>query len=84
MNIYHLSQELVTGYDTYSDCVVIAETRESAQLMHPSGRPLTNSGREPCYSDWPKARDASSIEVTYLGPSHETEARVVCSSFHAG
>lgn len=36
MNLYHLTQEAVEGYDTYSDCVVAAEAETLARHVHPS------------------------------------------------
>lgn len=36
MNIYHIRQSVVNGYDTYSDAVVIAATPLNAQTTHPS------------------------------------------------
>jgi len=36
MKIYKLSQNINTGYDTYSDCIVIAENEEEAKRTHPS------------------------------------------------
>jgi len=38
MKIYRISQDVNTGYDTYSDAVVIAKTVEDAKGMHPSAR----------------------------------------------
>lgn len=36
MKIYKLSQSIVDGYDTYSDCVVVAENEDEARRIHPS------------------------------------------------
>ena len=36
MNLYLLSQDTDTNWDTYDSCVVSAETEEEAQLMHPN------------------------------------------------
>lgn len=35
MNLYYLSQTVVSGYDTFSDAVVSAETEEEARFTHP-------------------------------------------------
>ena len=86
MKIWHISQTTITGYDTYSDAVVIAESYEDAQLMHPNGRELLDSNctenSERC--DWPMYK--GDISVKCLGEAAKTEPyrRVVCSSFHAG
>lgn len=34
--IFLISQNVVTGYDTYSDAVVVAESAEVARRMHPN------------------------------------------------
>jgi len=36
MKIFHMSQDINIGYDTYSDCVVIAKNEEEARHIHPS------------------------------------------------
>ena len=36
LKIYKISQNIVTGYDTYSDAVVCAENEEEARKIHPS------------------------------------------------
>lgn len=38
MNLYWISQNVVRGYDTYSDAVVCAATPEDARMIHPGGR----------------------------------------------
>lgn len=35
LNIYHLTRKDDGGYDTYGDCIVIAETEETARAVHP-------------------------------------------------
>ena len=36
MKLYLLSQEVVTGYDTYDSAVVAAESEDDARTIHPS------------------------------------------------
>ena len=36
MKLYRISQEVNTGYDTYSDAIVCAENEEEARKTHPS------------------------------------------------
>jgi len=36
MKIYKLSQDIVNGYDTYDECIVIAENEDEARKIHPS------------------------------------------------
>jgi hypothetical protein len=35
MNIYHISQSVNRGYDTYDSAVVTAESEEDARQMYP-------------------------------------------------
>ena len=39
MNLYHIKQTTVKGYDTYSDAVVCAESKEEAKTIHPNNDP---------------------------------------------
>jgi len=41
MNIYHLTQNKVYGWDIYSDCVVIANNEDEARNIHPESEGLT-------------------------------------------
>jgi len=38
VNLYHISQQVNNGYDTYDSAVVAAETAEQAKCMHPDSR----------------------------------------------
>jgi hypothetical protein len=81
MKIYYLSQDSVTGYDTYSDCVVIAESESDAKTISPTGHEMDGSNEY--YLEWPKSVDE--IECEEIGTANENQKRgVVCSSFHAG
>lgn len=76
MNIYLITQYDNTGYDTYHNAVVIAESEEAARLTHPSG------GEEWIDESW---TDPEDVEVELLGEAIEgAHAGVVCASFHAG
>ena len=76
MNIYLISQYENTGYNTYDTAVVIAESEETARLIHPSG------GEEWIEECW---ADPEDVEVELLGEAIEgAHARVVCVSFHTG
>ena len=76
MNLYHISQEANTDYDTYSDAVVAAESEEEARNTHPSGSWNCSS-----YS-WV---DRDMVSVVFLGVAKEgTEKGVICASYHAG
>ena len=88
MKLYHLTQETVTGYDTYSDCVVVAPSREAAQQIHPnfSKSKLADAiklNHPWIYFAWPQP---DQVTVTYIGEAatHLIEGTVICASFHAG
>lgn len=80
MKIYLLEQFENNGWDTYSDCVVVAESEADAKTIHPADKPF-----EACkeWRDWAYSTDA--IKVTEIGTPNENQKRgVVCASFHAG
>jgi hypothetical protein len=37
VKLYLLEQTVVDGYNTFDSCVVVAESEQSAKLMHPAG-----------------------------------------------
>ena len=91
--LYHLTQNVVTGYDTYSDCIVCAESEEEARNIHPSefrkgydghwwfqyetGEEIDDDG-----GGWCKI---SEVKVREIGTAnHNIEVGLICSSFHAG
>jgi hypothetical protein len=74
MNIYLITQYENTGYNTYSNAVVIAESEEAARLTHPSG------GDEWIEESW---ADPEDIEVELVGEALDgAQAGVICASFH--
>ena len=77
MNIYLLTNNVVTGYDTYDSCVVVAKDEESARLIHPSGYDYDYD-----YVDWCKPEE---VEVKLIGTTEtEEEGTVIIASFNAG
>jgi ferredoxin-thioredoxin reductase catalytic subunit len=85
MNIYLLTQDEETGYDTYDSCVVAAESEEEARKIHP-GCYVENFNEDrycECNS-WAHYPE----QVTILLVSQNTESYikkgVICSSFNAG
>lgn len=74
MNLYLISQDVYTGYDTYDSAVVAADTEEEARLIHPAGD----------YDfGWPS--DRSVVNVRLIGIAQpDVERGVVCASFNAG
>jgi hypothetical protein len=93
MQIYHL-KGTAQGYDTYSDCVVIAASEADARLMHPNGyewpaQAMTADTSDYLdYSDWSDWAEhgPKTVTVEVIGTTlpWDNEARVVCASFHAG
>ncbi len=85
MNLYHLTQDHCNGYDTYSDCVVVAEDELSARTIRPDGGEWENVASEFYYDigAWPN--DIKYVEARLIGTAHQDLVQgVVCSSFHAG
>jgi hypothetical protein len=82
MKLWLLEQSECRGYDTYSDCVVVADTEELAKDMHPCQSYPKFLSEKNFYCDW--ALEASDITATLLGDAIDPTRRVVCSSFHAG
>lgn len=82
MKLYHLSQNKVRGYDTFSDMVVCAESEDEARLIHPAEW-RENPWEKELYGVWCESPDQ--VEVKYLGEAAEDlEKGVICASFHAG
>ncbi len=81
MKLYHVSQTVRNGYDTFSDMVVCAESEEEAKLIHPYWpEDWHGTNFYKCWCD-----DADDVTAKYLGEADETIAKgVVCASFHAG
>jgi hypothetical protein len=90
MRLWHISQETVTGYDTYSDAVVAAETEDDARLIHP----YADSFPEMLSWDGLASHagyggetwcNAGQVNVRLIGEAVEgTERGVICASFNAG
>ena len=70
MNLYHIYQSHVTGYDTYSDMVVAAPDELTARQTHPSDAWVTRVTPDgdfevhrpyprPGQSEWYRATDGS-------------------------
>lgn len=74
MNLYLLTQDENTGYDTYDSCVVVANNEEEARIISPSrfdNRTWTSS---------------ENVKVLLIGKAHKDMilGKVVCASFNAG
>jgi len=85
MNIYHLSQEENEGWDTFSDCVVVAENETEARNVHPGAgyEPEWWTQKRFQHGTW--ATKPENIRVVCIGTANADQERdVVCASFHAG
>jgi hypothetical protein len=86
MNLYHVSQSAVRGYDTYSDFVCAAPDEELARNTFPSVltyEPIDWSEDEPGHGYW--ANRPQDVRVVLIGIADESVSiGVICSSFHAG
>ena len=75
LHLYHISQAVNNGYDTYDSAVVAAPDEQTAQNMTPTDEKHR-------YDDWAAPSD---VKVRLLGKaSFKGEAHVICASFNAG
>jgi hypothetical protein len=97
MNLYHLTQDVVDDYDTYSDAVVAARSAEAAVHLHPNENVTWEDGRwvyQTKYAngrlsskgshgndDWPLPNQ---VKARLIGIAAKGVRGVVCASFHAG
>lgn len=79
MKLWLISQSANGGYDTYDSAVVVADTAEAAQRIHPNG--TENPEKQPMFTSWASPRNVS---AEYLGPTDLPAGEVVCASFNAG
>jgi hypothetical protein len=61
MKLFKIYQDINTDYDTFRSAVVVANSAEEAQNIHPSG----GSGSFDMYNDWVLRPDL--VGVIYLG-----------------
>ena len=81
MNVYLLTQNKVTGYDTYDSMVVVAATEEAARKMDPrGGNVFTNDW---ICEAWPNNSD--DVVCLFVGVADDSmSSGVLCASFNAG
>lgn len=95
MNLYLISQESNTGYDTYDSAVVAAELEEEARLIHPDGHRTWDSEKEDWFmtcNDGSRSYDgrygtwasAEQVKCELLGEALMLNKGVVLASFNAG
>jgi len=82
MNIYLVSQDENTGYDTYDSFICYADTEEEAQNMLPS---VYGDWENP-FGTWCSSPDKASVTFlgTDLGIDPDINAGVILTSFNAG
>lgn len=79
MNIYKLTQEVITGYNTYDSAIVVASSEEKAKRIHPSGFSDSYS------SSWPNCEHVTATLIGKLNSKADyEEGDIICSSFNAG
>lgn len=81
MNIYLISQDENSGYDTYSECVACAASVREARSIHPIGRWVNlYEGESRCWASTPK-----NVKVKLIGKANNYFKKgIILSSFHAG
>ena len=84
MKLFKISQTVNQNYDTYDSAVVVAESAEDAQKIHPAEieEPAVWWLNVERYWDWAYTLDQ--VKVEYIGETHLTAGTVVCASFNAG
>ena len=84
MKLFKIYQNINTGYDTFRSAVVVANSAEEAQNIHPGG----GSGDFDMYESW--VSRPSLVKVMYLGEvvgepdSDIYPGAIICASFNAG
>lgn len=89
MKLWFISQDENSRYNTFSDAVVAAETKEEARATHPGGSvetpgSLANdwNGRKE-YGSW--VNSPNRVHAKLIGEAVPgTEPGVICYSYHAG
>lgn len=83
MNLYLISQNVNSDWDTFDSAVVAAKSARDAKETNPDGcgEPPSEWDDE-YFFDWAVPED---VTVEYIGKaSAKTKAGVICSSFNAG
>jgi hypothetical protein len=92
MNIYLISQDENTEYDTFSDAVVIAENAEMARQIHPEidwGHEMSSNAIWAEYGDdirggsWCSSPEKVKVELVGQAMPGAVEG-IILTSFHAG
>lgn len=85
--LWLISQTDNTGYDTYSDAVVVAEDAKAASWIHPSygddGEWIAEMRKDRRFGTWTLPENVTVEEIGIASESLKL-GTVVCASFHAG
>lgn len=84
MNLYLISQETHTAYDTYDSAVVVAKDIETAREMNPgTGEKMKAGDWEYAYFPW--CHSPKDVKVELIGKAiRGIKQGVICASFNAG
>ena len=85
MNLYRVTQNVNSGYDTYDAMIVAAESEETAKKMHPSEYVqgadwITSDNPFDGRYTWALPDE---VHAEFIGTTH-LQAGVVLASFNAG
>ena len=95
MNLYFISQQKNSGYDTYDSAVVSAQTEKEARETWPgysttkfwseSKKTWADTESDHTYDNPYEWTTPEHVEVYFIGTAKEgTEPGVICASFNAG
>ena len=82
--LFRIFRDDRVGYDEYDSAVVVAESEESARMVHPSSYAGKWDGRQEASGSWV---DADEVLVEYLGLCDNSDydfGDVITASFNAG
>lgn len=83
MNLYLLSQDANSGYDTYDSVVVAAESENEARLITPDCGSSEEHWLDSSWRDWAYTPDQVSVELIGVA-ADGTPSGVILASYHAG
>ena len=85
MNLYLISQNVNTDYDTYDSAVVAAPDVETARDMNPRGGKPVNWAKTREWRSGVWASKREDVKVVLIGEATDgTEQGVICASLNAG
>ena len=79
MNLYLISQDVISGYNAYDSAVVAAVSEDAARSIHPGE--YAWDGKATMYGTWCAKED---VTVRLIGTAADNVSGVVCASFCAG